>query len=76
MKNNRLKAWSKLIGILCSFGYNKSKESGILGVNQPILRGLACPNCLRPLPNKKFRRKWGCKYCIPKKTTGYCNGKY
>lgn len=37
---------------------------------------LICPNCERKLPNQKFRRKNGCYWCVPKKSTKYCNGKY
>lgn len=37
---------------------------------------LECPNCLRIMPNKKHRRKHGCKWCVPIKPTRYCNGKY
>ena len=25
---------------------------------------LQCPNCLRIMPNKEHRRKYGCKLCV------------
>jgi len=41
-----------------------------------LYHSLTCPNCLRSMPNKKHRRRNGCKWCTPKKDTKYCNGKY
>jgi primosomal protein N' len=38
--------------------------------------GLICHNCGRNVPYKKFINKNGCEWCIPKKKTKYCNGKY
>jgi len=37
---------------------------------------LFCPNCKRELPHNNFRRKQGCMWCVPKKSTKYCTGKY
>jgi len=34
-----------------------------------------CPNCHRTIIHS-LKRKWGCKWCIPIKSTKYCNGKY
>lgn len=28
---------------------------------------LICANCYRDLPNKNFRRRYGCPWCIPER---------
>lgn len=40
------------------------------------IKSLLCPNCNRVMPNANFRRKHGCFWCVPIKSTKYCNGKY
>ena len=37
---------------------------------------LVCPNCGRELINIQFKRKNGCQWCVPEKSTQYCKGEY
>ena len=40
------------------------------------IKSIFCPNCERELPHNNFRRKHGCMWCVPKKSTKYCTGEY
>jgi len=35
-----------------------------------------CPNCGRNIVSKDFRRRNGCRYCVPEIPTKYCSGIY
>lgn len=52
-------------------------QEGLTSTNFDLIEiELLCPNCNRKIPSEEHRRRHGCKWCVPKKNTKYCNGKY
>jgi len=61
MKNDLIRGLLEEIHILCGF---KHKTSRKVAFYEPKCSKIEqCPNCLRNLPNFKFRRGKGCKWC-------------
>lgn len=64
---------------ICVFCYHDITEwdsNGLLVTRYEAINPIICPNCNRVMPNVDFKRKHGCKACVPIKSTKYCDGKY